>query len=215
MRGANLYQCERQFFIEQKADELIEDVFFDAAWTRARRRRGHRVAIERRHARRHRKRSRVPHGWSHARRRLLEAVNELLAHLVGDYILQTDAMATKKTKSWWWALFHAAAYTASFLALTRNPLRLGIIFATHAAIDRYRLARFIVAAKNWTTHRTWIRQQVGRCAVYYPTAGPFATNTGYSEDMPPWMAVWLLIIADNTLHLLINHAALSGRPQQQ
>jgi hypothetical protein len=79
MRGANLYQCERQFFIEQKADELIEDVFFDAAWTRARRRGGHRVAIERRHARRHRKRSRVPHGWSHARRRLREAMNAIEA----------------------------------------------------------------------------------------------------------------------------------------
>jgi hypothetical protein len=27
-------------------------------------------------------------------------MGQLLAHLVGDYILQTDRMATKKTSSW-------------------------------------------------------------------------------------------------------------------
>jgi hypothetical protein len=34
------------------------------------------------------------------------------------------------------------------------------------------------------------------------------TATGYADDVPPWMAVWLLIIADNVLHIAINTAAI-------
>ena len=33
-------------------------------------------------------------------------------------------------------------------------------------------------------------------------------GTGYPADKPAWMAVWLMIIADNTMHLLINTAAV-------
>ncbi len=36
--------------------------------------------------------------------------------------------------------------------------------------------------------------------------------TGYPSATPAWLAVWLLIIADNTLHLLINHYALLVQP---
>lgn len=32
--------------------------------------------------------------------------------------------------------------------------------------------------------------------------------TGYPPDRPPFLAVWLLIIADNILHVLINGLAL-------
>jgi hypothetical protein len=32
--------------------------------------------------------------------------------------------------------------------------------------------------------------------------------TGYPPDRPPWMSVWLLIIADNVMHVAINSAAL-------
>lgn len=32
--------------------------------------------------------------------------------------------------------------------------------------------------------------------------------TGYSADLPAWLAVWLMIAADNTMHLAINYAAL-------
>jgi lysine/ornithine N-monooxygenase len=35
------------------------------------------------------------------------------------------------------------------------------------------------------------------------------TATGYPADTPAWLAVWLLIVADNTCHLLINAAAVS------
>jgi hypothetical protein len=32
--------------------------------------------------------------------------------------------------------------------------------------------------------------------------------TGYPPDTPPWLAVWLMIIADNTIHVLINSAVI-------
>jgi len=33
------------------------------------------------------------------------------------------------------------------------------------------------------------------------------SGTGYHKDSPPWMSVWLMIIADNTMHLSINGLA--------
>jgi hypothetical protein len=33
-------------------------------------------------------------------------------------------------------------------------------------------------------------------------------DTGYPADVPPWLAVWLLIAADQTLHLVCNFLAI-------
>jgi hypothetical protein len=119
-----------------------------------------------------------------------------LAHLVGDYLIQSHWMATEKTKRWWPAVAHALTYGLPFLVITRNPVALAVIVVTHAVIDRYRLARHVVWAKNHLA----------------PTGSvpswPDCRATGYPSDTPPWLAVWLMIIADNTLHLVINSAAL-------
>lgn len=120
-------------------------------------------------------------------------MNELLAHLVGDYLLQTHHQATTKTSSWPPALTHAATYTAAFLPLTRSPARLLAIGLTHAVIDHYRLAR----------HVAWAKNQLAPSAFRPPH-----TPTGYPEDTPPWLSTWLMIITDNTMHLLINRWAL-------
>lgn len=69
---------------------------------------------------------------------------ELLAHLVGDYVLQNHAMATRKTSSWAWALLHAVFYGLPFLLLTTDWRALAVIVGTHAVIDRLRLARYWV-----------------------------------------------------------------------
>jgi len=122
-------------------------------------------------------------------------------------------MATEKTKRWWPAIAHAVTYGLPFLAITRNPVALAIIVATHAVIDRYRLARHVVWAKNhlgpW---RRTLAAEFGHDRAYdwhRPVpAWSECTATGYPPDTPPWLAVWLMIIADNTLHLLINSAAL-------
>lgn len=120
----------------------------------------------------------------------------ILAHLVGDYLIQTHYQATEKTKSWGPALTHAATYTACHLPLTRSPWRLAVIGGTHAVIDRYRLARHVVWAKNQLAPKSF---------------RPGHTPTGYPAGTPDWLAVWLMIIADNTLHLLINAAVLEEK----
>ncbi|MGV9540908.1 DUF3307 domain-containing protein [Nocardia beijingensis] len=116
-----------------------------------------------------------------------------LAHAVGDYLIQSHWMATEKTKRWWPAVVHAVTYGLPFVLITQSPLALLVIVATHAVIDRYRLARHVVWAKN----------QIAPAAHR-----PGHTATGYPDDTPPWLAVWLLIIADNVLHMLINVAAI-------
>jgi hypothetical protein len=120
----------------------------------------------------------------------------ILAHLVGDYLLQTDWMAQEKTRRWAPALAHAGTYGLPFLVITRSPLALAVIVGTHAVVDRYRLAK----------HVCWAKNQLAPASHRYPWREGRAT--GYRDDAPMWMTVWLMIIADNTLHLLINVAAV-------
>ena len=113
--------------------------------------------------------------------------------MVGDYLLQSHWMATEKTRRWWPAILHAVLYGVPFLFVTHSPAALAVIVGTHAVIDRYRLARHVVWAKNQLAPT---RQRPGH------------TATGYGEDVPPWLAVWLLIAADNAVHLVVNFAAV-------
>lgn len=121
------------------------------------------------------------------------ALGLVLAHLIGDYVLQSHWMATEKTRHWWPAIAHALTYGLPFLLVTRSPAALAAIVGTHAVIDRYRLARHVV----------WLKNQLGP-----RTRRPGHTATGYPDDTPPWLAVWLLILVDNILHLSINWAAV-------
>lgn len=120
---------------------------------------------------------------------------QLVAHGVGDYLLQSHWMATRKTSSSVAAAAHVATYTLPFVFLTQSIPALALIAGTHFLIDRYRLARFVVFLKNHIAPRSAWPQAV--------------TATGYDADVPPWLAVWLLIIADNILHVLINAAVLA------
>jgi hypothetical protein len=122
--------------------------------------------------------------------------DQLIAHAIGDYLLQSDWMANEKTKRSAAAAVHALSYALPFLLLTSSLAALAIIVSTHFVIDRWRLARFVVFAKNFAAP---------------PAAWPKwseCSGTGYHRDRPPWMAVWLLIVADNVMHVCINAAAL-------
>lgn len=121
----------------------------------------------------------------------------LLAHLIGDYLLQSHWMACEKTKRWWPAIAHGATYTVPHLIVTQSVWALLVIGGTHVVIDRLRLARFVVWAKNLVGPRSswapWPRRREA---------------TGYPLATPPGLAMGLLFIADNTLHLAINAAAV-------
>lgn len=120
------------------------------------------------------------------------SAEQIAAHLLGDYVLQSPWMATRKTSSSFVAYFHALTYLVYFIPLLPSgPNALcafTIILVTHFWIDRFRLARFVVWAKNGCT-------------------GP-VTTTGYPDDTLPYLAVWLLIITDNVMHIVINGLTL-------
>lgn len=117
-----------------------------------------------------------------------------LGHMVGDYLLQSHWMANQKTRRWWPAIAHGLTYGLPFLLFTQSVLALAVIIGTHIVIDRYRLARYVVWARNLAAPRDW--------------RAPRSSPTGTHASAPDWLAVWLLFIADNIVHVLINIAAL-------
>ena len=120
--------------------------------------------------------------------------DQLVAHAVGDYILQSDWMAAEKTRRSFPALVHCVFYTLPFLFLTQNPVTLAVIAGSHFVIDRWHLARYVAWAKN----RPW------------PGSAPWSEcrETGFSPQMKPWLAGWLVIVIDNIMHIVTNGLAL-------
>ncbi len=83
------------------------------------------------------------------------SASQLVAHLIGDYVLQSDWMANEKTKRSFAAAVHALTYALPFLFFRPSVLALVVIIVTHFAIDRWRLARFVVFAKNAIAPKSW------------------------------------------------------------
>lgn len=157
----------------------------------------------------------------------------LICHLVGDYLLQSDWMAQEKRRSNLAATVHVVTYTLPFLLLSPSSAAIGVIVGTHLLIDRFGLARYVVWAKNLLAPRTmpWC-DYCAETARGIPSSEAIArrpgaidlccgsmrrvrtppwracTATGYAPEKPEFLAVWLTIIADNTLHLVCNYAAL-------
>lgn len=125
---------------------------------------------------------------------------QLIAHAVGDYVLQSHWMASAKTTRHFPAVAHAVLYGVPFLILGASPAALAVVVGTHFVIDRWRLARHVVWVKNFMappgTNPSW-----EECKA-----------TGYPSDVPPWLSVWLMIAADNTMHVAINAVAIALFP---
>ena len=121
-------------------------------------------------------------------------MEQLILHLLGDYIFQSHWMATWKTKSNFPCFIHVTLYSLPFLFITHwyTVLLIGI---SHFIIDRFRLAKYICKWKNYI------------CPTDYWTIynDSIVETTGYPNCTPDWMATWLLILCDNTLHLLSNY----------
>ena len=104
----------------------------------------------------------------------------LIGHWLGDYILQSHDIATKKTASNWWCVYHSLIYTLCVISVLgffwnfiyTNPLSWIIVFLTHYPIDRYSIGYKIMELKG----------------------GPDFTN-----PFAPIIYVWI----DNGLHLIL------------
>ena len=121
-------------------------------------------------------------------------MEQLLLHLFGDYISQTEWMAREKVKKNRAAIAHASIYTLPFIFLTQSIYALMVIGITHYLIDRYRLVRYLIFFKNKITD--------------WNLKWKDCSSTGFHKDTPPWLSVWLMIIIDNTIHLIVNYMAI-------
>jgi hypothetical protein len=127
----------------------------------------------------------------------------LLPHIIGDYVLQNDWMAQRKTTLWRAAVLHALVYGLPFVPL----LALGaldvegwcVVVGSHAVIDRLRWGRRLAGYLGVGNPSAWT---VRLCARLDPgvefTAAP----------APAALALWLPIIVDNALHMTINAACV-------
>lgn len=123
----------------------------------------------------------------------MSGLYQILAHLVGDYVIQNHWMGVRKTQEWLPAIVHAVLYTAAFAMFFGLCWALAIIGVTHLVIDRYSLVK-----------RYWVDfWGIGKMGWIMPKLG-----AGHVDDAPAFIGVWLAFIADNVVHLLINMAAL-------
>lgn len=156
--------------------------------------------------------------------------DQVLCHMVGDYLLQSDWMAQRKTSSLMVALVHAVTYCIPFAVLlwltggsSSRWWGLVVVGGTHLIIDRYRLARYLCWVKNFIAPG-WIDTGKERRIPNHPDhpyAGSYlepilvrnhswadCKGTGYHSGRAAWLTTWLMIITDNTVHVLINGLAL-------
>lgn len=121
--------------------------------------------------------------------------DQLLAHLVGDFLFQSDWMALGKYRSKAIALLHGVCYTLPFLFLTHRPLTLLTIGLSHAIIDHYQIGKLVAWLHNWPSP---VRSK------------PFSEckRNGYDPDRPVHITDWLGIIVDNSIHIFLNACAL-------
>jgi len=96
----------------------------------------------------------------------------ILAHLVGDYLLQTDKMALGKKTSSLICLIHVATYSLPFLTCRITWWQLLLIAGQHFAQDR---TGFVVWFMKWKGSEQFA---TGPCSP------------------------WSIIITDNILHIL-------------
>lgn len=122
--------------------------------------------------------------------------DQLLAHMIGDYVIQSDYMANEKTKNSFVCFMHVITYAIPFAFITQSVPALIAIAGTHFLIDRWRIARYVCWIKNLFSPFLW-RHPWSECST-----------TGYHKDRAPWMSVWLLIIADNCMHVVCNGLAI-------
>ena len=96
----------------------------------------------------------------------------LLAHFLGDFVIQSDWLAVNKKKYWSVALLHVLTYLVPFLFTGLPVWKLGLIGVQHLVQDR-------------TNFVLWFMKVKGSYAFSQPLCGP-----------------WSVIVIDNILHIV-------------
>lgn len=96
----------------------------------------------------------------------------IVAHCVGDYVIQNDWMAQGKKKSSLICAIHSLLYTLPFIFCSFNWYQLFLIFGQHHLQDR---DNFVL----------WYMEKSGK-----------------TDFLKPPLAPWSIFVIDNTFHLL-------------
>lgn len=133
-------------------------------------------------------------------------MEQFLCHLIGDYWLQNDWMASNKKRKWLPAIIHGIFYTLPFIFLTSSIYKLLIICISHIIIDHTNLTGRLNQLKNFDfrTHKVGYFRNLPEGIIQ---KSYITLKDGYS-DRPLFIRIWLLIIQDNILHLVINYLVL-------
>ena len=59
----------------------------------------------------------------------------VICHLIGDYVLQSDFIATTKGSNWYHLFVHCALYVVPFYIFFGLDWRIGILFGLHMIVD--------------------------------------------------------------------------------
>ncbi len=113
---------------------------------------------------------------------------QLFLHLLGDYFLQNDWMASNKSKwtitGWFACNIHCLLYSIPFGLYYNDFGIFAWIFISHFLIDKFGLAVYVTKFVNWN----WKSK-----------------NFGFGESRPPHLTVWITIIRDNSMHIACNY----------
>ncbi len=157
-------------------------------------------------------------------------ISQLLTHLFGDFVLQTDWMALNKSKRTLPCLVHVLIYTSCFLLLTTSRKALLVIGATHFVIDRFpMILRRLIWLKNHFPTMKYPPFRYCDATGYYDDSpytsdnaemvkklGGIRMNTCVGHVYTNWwgrprhffITIWLYIVTDNSFHLLCNYLIL-------
>ena len=113
----------------------------------------------------------------------------LLGHLIGDYLLQTDGMASQKKERGWRGnkacFIHCLLYTLAIHIFVGHWIAFPLIFLSHWIIDRYKWL--------YNLHtRVYKRPKID----------------GHASPHDVALSLIVYIAADNTLHLLLMYIIL-------
>lgn len=107
---------------------------------------------------------------------------QLILHLIGDYLIQSDWMAQNKKAAGINGLIacftHCMTYSLPFLFIA-DVNQVSFIFITHFLIDRWYFIKW------------------------------FINNTGKKDFGKPPFAPWSIFFIDNTFHLICNYIAIN------
>ena len=146
-------------------------------------------------------------------------MEQLLVHIFGDFLIQSDYMAMNKSKRSWPCLIHVLLYTSCFLLLTTSWKALLVIGITHFILDRWPiiLKRLIWWKNHLNPNFSFAPFRMCNMTGYFDNIQNEIEGNMHSQWNSKWMehnarfnyiTIWLYIITDNFFHLFINYMAL-------